>query len=318
MTVVAAIDCGTNSIRLLVAEVDEPSDDLPSLGVLERQMRIVRLGEGVDREGRLAEAAMRRTFDALEEFAALSQRHGVTRTRMVATSATRDAENSDAFAAGVRSRIGVEPDVITGDEEASLAFLGATTGLPSTTAPEPRLVVDIGGGSTEVVLGRPDGIVGLSVDIGCVRLTERYLADDPPSAEQRAAATSAIDSALDRVAQVVPLREAGSLIGLAGTVTTMAAIHLGLTEYDPASIHHSVLPATACQVLSDSLLTSTHDERSALGPMHPGRVDVIGAGSLVLARLVARTGLDVVVSEHDILDGIAYSLLDGAGSGSAG
>lgn len=304
MTRVAAIDCGTNSIRLLVSDIDgETKNDV------ERTMTIVRLGEGVDRTGVLSEAAMGRTFDALEDYQRRIRRHGVELVRMVATSATRDAANRDAFVEGVRARIGVDPEVVTGQEEANLSFRGATWGLSQQLAPGPRLVVDIGGGSTEVVLGEDDVIASASVDVGCVRVTERCFASDPPGRDEQEAAVGVIDVALDTAAAQVPLHRARSMIGLAGTVTTMAGIHLELDRYDPAAIHESVLPADACRRISAELLAEDHAARSARPVMHPGRVDVIAAGSMVLAQLVQRTGLDVVVSERDILDGIAWSVV---------
>ena len=309
---VAAIDCGTNSVRLLVAEPDDQAEGTTRLRDRERTMRIVRLGEGVDRTGRLDPAALERTFAALTDYEARITALGATRVRMVATSASRDAENAADFVAGVQSILGVTPEVISGDQEAALSYRGATAGVGEAAAPSPRLVVDIGGGSTEFVLG--DGPVvraARSVDIGCVRMTERHLCGDPPSSAQVSAATGDIDAAIDRAGEVVPLGQAHSLIGLAGSVTTVAAIHLGLDDYDPAAIHGHVVPAQDVRAISDDLLAMTHDQRAAITVMHPGRVDVIGAGALVLRRILDRTGLDaVVVSEHDILDGIAWSLLE--------
>lgn len=306
---VAAIDCGTNSIRLLVAQARPGSSGLRDL---DRRMQIVRLGEGVDRTGRLDPAALERTFTALRDYADVIGELGAAPTRMVATSATRDAANAEEFVAGVRAIIGVAPEVITGDEEAALSYRGATSGVPADLAPSPRLVVDIGGGSTEFVLGQgPHVLAARSVDIGCVRMTERHLAGDPPDDEQVAAAVADIDAAVAMAARVVPLQQAQSIVGLAGSVTTVAAIHLGLESYDPAAIHGHVLPADDVRAISDDLLAMTHDQRAAISVMHPGRVDVIGAGALVLRRILDATGLpSVVVSEHDILDGIAWSLVE--------
>ena len=307
MTRVAAVDCGTNSIRLLVADVD------PVAGTqvdLDRRMEVVRLGQGVDRTGRLAPDALARTLAALAAYAHRAADLGVERTRMVATSATRDASNREVFVRGVVDVLGVPPEVVTGDEEARLSFTGATRGLPADVT-GPHLVVDIGGGSTELVLGDAAGVrAAISVDVGCVRLTERHLHGDPPTGEQVAAARSDVDAALDRAAAVVPLGEARSLVGLAGSVTTVAGIALDLPAYDPERIHHSRLSSADVHRVARDLLASAHATRAEVPVMHPGRVDVIGAGALVLARIVDRVGLpEVVVSEHDILDGIAWSLV---------
>ncbi|PZF79753.1 Ppx/GppA phosphatase family protein [Jiangella anatolica] len=303
MTRVAAIDCGTNSIRLLVTDLrDGAQHDL------DRRLRIVRLGKDVDRTGVLAPEALDRTFQTLREYAAVIAELGAERVRMVATSATRDAANRDEFVAGVVEVLGVEPEVVSGATEAGLSFDGAVRGLAGDGRP-PYLVVDIGGGSTELALGGGDGVTAArSVDIGCVRLTERRFRSDPPTSEQVAAARADIEAALDEAAAVVPVADARTLVGLAGSVTTVAAIHLGLAEYDSAAIHHSRIPAEQVRAISDHLLTLTHHERLAIGPMHPGRADVIAAGALVLRCVVDRAGVDeVLVSEHDILDGIAWS-----------
>lgn len=315
MTRVAAIDCGTNSVRLLVADADPATGELRDL---HRDMRIVRLGQGVDRTGRLAPEALERTFAACRAYAAVIEEHGVPtdRLRFVATSASRDASNREDFVRGVREILGVEPEVITGDEEAGLSFTGATKELTgSDTYAKPYLVVDIGGGSTEFVLGDSEVRAACSVDIGCVRMTERHLARedgtvvDPPTPERVAAIERDIDSALDRVARTVPLDAAHTLVGLAGTVTTLAAISLDLKEYDSAAIHHSVLPYEAVAAITERLLASTHEERAAIPAMHPGRVDVITSGALILRALMRRIGArEAVVSEHDILDGIGWSL----------
>ena len=309
MTRVAAIDCGTNSIRLLVADLDPTGGTLTDL---DRRMEIVRLGEGVDRTGRLSDAALARTFAACDHYAARIAELGAERVRFVATSASRDAQNRDVFVAGVRERLGVEPEVVPGEEEAALSFAGATrelAGRPGVDAP--YLVVDIGGGSTEFVVGTEKPDAALSVDVGCVRMTERHLRDDPATEAQVAAATADIDAAIDRAAAAVPLDSARSLIGLAGSVTTVSAIALGLEEYDSARIHHSRIPAAQVHEIAARLLAMPRSARARLGVMHPGRVDVIGAGALVLDRIVRRTGVaEVVVSEHDILDGIAWSVAD--------
>ncbi|WP_208761909.1 Ppx/GppA phosphatase family protein [Microbispora hainanensis] len=304
---VAAIDCGTNSVRLLIADIS--GDDLTDV---ERRMEIVRLGQDVDRTGRLAPEALERTFTAMRGYAKLIREHspdGAVPVRVVATSATRDAANRADFVSGVRDIFGVEPEVVSGDEEARLSFTGATRGLAGSAAETPYLVVDIGGGSTEFVVGSRSVEGALSVDIGCVRLTERHLHDDPPGAEAVEAAVADIEAAMDRVEESVPVRTARTLVGLAGSVTTVAGIALGLPAYDPARIHHSRIPAERVHEVSARLLRMTHDERAAIPVMHPGRVDVIGAGALILDRIVRRYGFpEVVVSEHDILDGIAWSL----------
>jgi exopolyphosphatase/guanosine-5'-triphosphate,3'-diphosphate pyrophosphatase len=309
MTRVAAIDCGTNSIRLLIADVD------PSTGALvdlDRRMEVVRLGAGVDRTGEIAPEAMQRTLEATAVYAELCRTAGVSAVRFVATSASRDARNRDEFVTGVRNILGVEPEVIPGSEEAALSFAGATAGLAA-EHDSPFLVVDLGGGSTEVVLG--DGTVeaALSVDIGCVRLTERHLHSDPPTAAELAAATADVDAALDRVAEQVPLALARSLVGVAGTVTTITAHALGLPGYDPVAIHGSTLPIDQVLAACDDLIAMPRSARAALPFMHPGRVDVIGAGSLIWRQVVQRVAAvapitATVTSEHDILDGICWTL----------
>jgi exopolyphosphatase/guanosine-5'-triphosphate,3'-diphosphate pyrophosphatase len=306
-TRVAAIDCGTNSIRLLIADIEQ---DGAALREVDRRMEIVRLGQGVDRTGRLAPEALQRTFSALRDYESAIQKFGAERVRMVATSATRDASNRDEFTDGVRQILGVEPDVATGAEEAALSFTGATAELRGGTVPAPYIVVDIGGGSTEFVLGTSMVEAARSVDIGCVRLTERHLHDDPPTEAQVATARSDIEAALDVVAETVPLQQAESLVGLAGSVTTVAAIALGLEVYEPERIHHSRIPAAQIHDVARGLLGMRRSQRAAIPVMHPGRVDVIGAGALILDVVIHRLGLpEVVVSEHDILDGIALSLV---------
>ena len=299
---VGAVDCGTNSIRLLVADVDgDRKTDV------HREMRVVRLGQGVDRTGELADEAIERTRRALVDYAATCAELGVERVRMVATSATRDARNREAFTAMVQAVLGVAPEVVSGDEEAALSFDGATRGLDP--AQGPFLVMDIGGGSTELVLGTSSPQAALSVDVGCVRLTERHLLDDPPTSAQVAAAEADVDAAIARVREVVPVAQARTAVGLAGSVTTVAAVALELEAYDAERIHLSRIAAADVAAVTTRLLAMTRAERAALPVMHPGRVDVIGAGALVLATLVDRLGLaDVVVSEADILDGIAWSV----------
>ncbi|WP_236243563.1 Ppx/GppA phosphatase family protein [Streptomyces sp. CC228A] len=304
MTRVAAVDCGTNSIRLLVADVDPETDEVVDL---DRRMTIVRLGQGVDRTGRLAPEALERTFAACREYAAVIEELGAQKLRFVATSASRDAENRDDFVRGVRDILGVEPEVVTGDQEADFSFTGATKELDGT---DTYLVVDIGGGSTEFVVGTEHARAARSVDIGCVRLTERHVRTDPPSRDEVAAISADVRAALDLAEQTVPLREADTLVGLAGSVTTVAAVALGLEAYDSSVIHGSRISAEQVAEVTDRLLAMTHDERAAIPVIHPGRVDVIIAGALVLREVMERVGArEVVVSEHDILDGIALSLV---------
>ncbi|MCO5972197.1 Ppx/GppA phosphatase family protein [Actinoallomurus soli] len=359
-TRVAAVDCGTNSVRLLIADIVDGR-----LTDLERRMEIVRLGQGVDKTGRLAPEALDRTFAAMRGYAKLIAAHDVTgtpiRTRVVATSATRDASNRDEFVRGVVDIFGVEPEVITGEEEARLSFIGATKDLSALRPMRPYLVVDIGGGSTEFVFGTAEVEAARSVDIGCVRLTERHLRSDPPSPEQVAAAVADIDAALAGVRDghaagvpgppgngaagadpaaaaralaegtdplaarpladgasarpaehlpAVPVAEARTLVGLAGSVTTVAGIALDLPAYDSERIHLSRIKARQVHDVTRTLLRSTHDERSGIGVMHPGRVDVIGAGALILDRIMREYAFaDLIVSERDILDGIAWSLV---------
>jgi exopolyphosphatase/guanosine-5'-triphosphate,3'-diphosphate pyrophosphatase len=310
MTRVAAVDCGTNSIRLLVADIAPGPDSSagPRLVELTRRMEIVRLGAGVDRTGELAPEALERTLAALRGYAAEIDQLGATRVRMVATSATRDARNRGELVDGVRAILGVDPEVITGDEEAALSYAGAAAELPD--AATPILVADIGGGSTELVLGDASGVLAArSVNVGCVRLAERHFRSDPPDPAEAAAIVADVHAALDLAAEVVPLRGAATLVGVAGTVTTVAALAAGLPAYDSERIHLLSTPADAVAEITGKLLTMTHAERAALPVMHPGRVDVIAAGALVLRTLVERVGLPAVIaSERDILDGIAFSL----------
>jgi exopolyphosphatase/guanosine-5'-triphosphate,3'-diphosphate pyrophosphatase len=337
---VAAIDCGTNSLRLLIADVDLRDGELTDV---QRRMKIVRLGQGVDATGRLAPVALARTLGVLREYAQSIRQAGATAVRMVATSATRDASNAAEFVHGVVNILGVPPEVITGEEEALLSFTGATAELTGTdgnaggvaSLPAPYLVVDIGGGSTEFVVGgagltamtpaaapladsagRNPGAAtqapelrAISMDIGCVRLTERYLHADPPTPDEVTAAMAAIDAAIATAADAVPVTAARTLVGLAGSVTTVAAVALGLPGYDAARIHHARISASQVHEVTQRLLGQTREERAAIGAMHPGRVDVIGAGALVLDRVLTRLGFaEVVASEHDILDGIAWSV----------
>jgi exopolyphosphatase/guanosine-5'-triphosphate,3'-diphosphate pyrophosphatase len=298
---VAAIDCGTNAIRLLVADVSGTE-----LTDVVRHMEIVRLGEGVDRTGRLAPAAIGRTRAALADYAARIRAAGAERVRMVATSATRDAANADEFHAMVHDTLGLAPEVISGDEEARLSFTGAVRGL---AAPGPYLVVDIGGGSTEFVVGDTDVAAAVSVDIGCVRMTERHLHSDPPTPREIAAAEADIADHVVRALSAVRAAGARRLIGLAGSVTTVTGLALGLSGYEAERIHHAEVSYTDVAKVTADLLSATRERRVALPVMHPGRADVIGAGALILRVVMERSGLDpVIASEHDILDGIAFGL----------
>ncbi|WP_433876355.1 exopolyphosphatase [Sinomonas atrocyanea] len=323
---VAGIDCGTNSIRLLVADAgaDGPAahdggaaaERPPRLADVHREMRIVRLGQGVDATGELAPEALERTFAVADDYAATIRSLGAERIRFVATSATRDARNRGVFVDGIRARLGVEPEVVSGDEEAALSFAGAASVLALESG-VPVLVVDLGGGSTEFVLGDAQGVrAARSVDIGCVRLTERHLRSDPPTPEQIAAAEADVDAGIEQALATVPLAEARAVIGVAGSVTTLTAHALQLPSYLPERIHGTELPAAQIAAACTSLLEMSHAERAALPYMHPGRVDVIGAGALVWRRILARMGeltdgriATAVTSEHDILDGIALSAL---------
>jgi len=308
VSAVAAIDCGTNTIKLLVAEVDGSA-----LGRhLARETRMVRLGEGVDRTGRLSEAALGRAFAAIEDYARLIGEHAVDRIRFCATSATRDAANGADFAAGVRERLGCDIEVVTGAEEARLAFSGAVRHLRSTPV-DPVLVVDIGGGSTELVLGAGTSSEAVpraahSMDIGSVRLHERHLHTDPPTAAEVAACVADIDAHLD--ASPVDVTAAATVVGVAGTVLTVVASALDLPEYDADAIDQAVVPVAQVREVVDRLVGLTVAERLELPYMHPGRADVIDAGSLILARVLARARVDsLLASEADILDGIAWSLV---------
>jgi exopolyphosphatase/guanosine-5'-triphosphate,3'-diphosphate pyrophosphatase len=271
-------------------------------------MEIVRLGQGVDRTGMLAPEAIERTRLALAGYAEQIERLGAARVRMVATSASRDARNAEDFRAMVTATLGHPPEVVSGDEEARLSFSGAVRGLP----PARYLVVDIGGGSTELVVGSSNVDAAISVDIGCVRITERHLHGDPPTGAQIAAATADVTAAVDRALRTVDAAGVDKVVGLAGSVTTVAAIALELTRYQPERIHHAEVSTVDCVRIAGSLLGMTAAGRLAIPVMHPGRADVIGAGALILRTILERAGSgSVIASEHDILDGIAYSLRPG-------
>ena len=295
---VAAIDCGTNSIRLLISQ-----DGREIL----REMEIVKLGEGIDRTKNFSPAAVERTLNALHRFKELIDQHEVVRVRFCATSATRDAQNREIFTGPVEEILGIAPEVIVGIEEARLSFLGATSELPAIDAP--FLVVDIGGGSTEFVMGERSVSAAISVDIGCVRMTERHFKSDPPTAAEISATKQDINQAIDEVLGAVPIKSAKTLVAVAGTATTVAAAALDLPGYARDAIHGARISAERTLEISAWLLTLTKQERAALGYMHPGRVEVIAAGALVLAEIMKRSGAEeFIASERDILDGIVATL----------
>ena len=299
---VAAIDCGTNSIRLLIADIDGAN-----FREIHREMEIVRLGQGVDKTGQFHPDAIVRTLAAVDKFAIEIAKRGVEKIRFCATSATRDATNRDLFIDGVRERLGIAPEVIPGEVEAALSFQGATRDFPATDGP--FLVIDIGGGSTEFVFGTTTVEFAKSMNIGCVRMTERHFTGGDADPGQIAAAIEDIDEAIAQAAKIVPITQSKTLIAVAGTATTVAAAALELSTYDRYSIHLSRISAEKVHAVSKAFLSMKREDCEALGYMHPGRVDVIGAGSLVLSRIMLATGAtEFVASESDILDGMAWSL----------
>ncbi len=307
---VAAIDCGTNSIRLLVAE--EQSDG--HLRDIARDMRIVRLGYGVDRTGRLDPEAIDRTLAATRDYAKIIDERAVEGVRFAATSASRDAENRAEFIDGVREILGIEPEVIAGTEEASLSYRGAVATLPD-PGPSPRLIVDIGGGSTELVYGEEEPRAEVSLDMGSVRLTERHLSANRVSEGDIDAATRDIDALLDSASATIDFASVRGVVGVAGTVTTLTAVALGLEKYTPEVSHGASIDAEQFTALSYRILRSTSEELATFPAIHPGRIDVIGAGALIWARILERVASEgrldrVTTSEHDILDGLAMSVLD--------
>ena len=300
---VAAIDCGTNSIRLLIADIDGTN-----FREIVREMEIVRLGQGVDKTGQFNPDAITRTLAAVDTYARTIAAKGVEKIRFCATSATRDATNRDLFIDGVKERLGIEPEVIPGEVEAALSFQGATKDFNKTEGP--FLVIDIGGGSTEFVFGSDKVEFAKSMNIGCVRMSERHFTGGEAEPGQIAEATADIDEAIAQAAKIVPIKDAKTLIAVAGTATTVAAAALDLPEYDRYSIHLSRISAEKTHAISKQFLAMSRDARAALGYMHPGRVDVIGAGALVLSRIMYATGAsEFVASESDILDGMAWSLV---------
>jgi exopolyphosphatase/guanosine-5'-triphosphate,3'-diphosphate pyrophosphatase len=300
---VAAIDCGTNSIRLLIADIDGGN-----FREIHRDMEVVRLGQGVDKTGQFHPDAIVRTLAAVDKFAIEIAKRGIEKIRFCATSATRDATNRDLFIDGVKARLGIAPEVIPGEVEAALSFQGATRDFPVTDGP--FLVIDIGGGSTEFVFGTTEVEFAKSVNIGCVRMTERHFTGGDADPGQIAAAIEDIDEAIAQAAKIVPITQSKTLIAVAGTATTVAAAALDLGSYDRYAIHLSRISAEKVHATSKSFLSMKREDREALGYMHPGRVDVIGAGSLVLSRIMLATGAaEFVASESDILDGMAWSLV---------
>ncbi len=300
---VAAIDCGTNSIRLLIADIDGKN-----FREIIRTMEIVRLGQGVDETGQFHPDAIARTLVAVDTIAFQIVKRGVEKIRFCATSATRDATNRHLFIDGVKERLGIEPEVISGEEEAALSFKGAIQGLPQSAGP--FLVVDIGGGSTEFVFGIDRVLSARSVNIGCVRMSERHFKSDPATSAEIEVARRDIQAAISDAATFVPIREAKTLIAVAGTATTVAAAATALEFYDRYAIHLSRISAEKTHEISQMFLAQTREKRAAHGYMHPGRVDVIGAGALVLSEIMKATGAqEFVASETDILDGIAASLV---------
>jgi exopolyphosphatase/guanosine-5'-triphosphate,3'-diphosphate pyrophosphatase len=309
MTRVAAIDIGTNSVRLLVAEVTA-GDPGASLVTLDRRMRITRLGQGVHASHRLAPDAIERTLTVLREYRGVIDDLGVEHVRATATSAARDSENRDEFFGPATEVLGQSPELLSGEEEARLSFLGATTGLD---APGPFLVIDIGGGSTELVVGTTEPEALRSLDVGCVRITEQWLESDPPAPEELSNAVSAVrDELADVVREIPSIRDAATVVGLAGTITTVAAIEQGLPEYDRDRIHHFRLTRTAAEEVFRTLAIESAEERRHNPGLEAERVDVIVGGVVVLVSIFRTLDLDeILVSEADILDGLASSIVAG-------
>ncbi len=305
---VAALDCGTNTLRLFIATMDERG----RLVEVTRQLRFAGLGQRVDATGRFADEAMERGWTIVDEYLPMIEESGCTKARFVATSAARDASNREVFFAGVRSRLGIEPELISGDEEAQLSFVGALAG--GRLSGDPVLVMDSGGGSTELVSGAASGAISqaVSLNIGSRRVRERYLHSDPPTADQIALARAEVNRMLDECP--VELGDAATFIGVAGTVTTMVALHLGLRQYERERVHGASMTAAETAVLAEKLLGMTVDEVLALGPVAPERAKVLCGGALVVAEVAKRVPADLQASESDILDGIVLSILrDGRG-----
>lgn len=311
---IGAIDCGTNSLRLLITESTQTGQGY-RLKELERVMKVVRLGEGVDSTGEFSPAALERTFTVAQEYSALLQKYGVDSLRFVATSATRDAKNRQLFISGIKEILGVTPEVISGSQEAELSYTGAVSALNETDGL--TLVIDLGGGSTEFVLGDHSGVqAARSIDIGCVRLSERHSMSNPPTPEQTRLVRADVDAALDTVFSVLDVGTLQRVVGVAGTVTTVTAQALALASYDAQTINGTTLSLKTATRAAAELTAMTGAERAALGFMHPGRVDVIGTGALIWSRILNRLHQEtqgaittVTTSEYDILDGIALSQL---------
>ena len=303
---VAAIDCGTNSIRLLITDFDSKTNQMTDVI---REMRIVRLGEGIDKTKRFSEAALARTFAAIDEYATLIKQNHVEKIRFVATSATRDAENKSIFFDGVSARLMIEAEVISGEAEANLSFIGATKSLADKYQP-PYLVIDLGGGSTELVLGETSPIAAYSMNVGCVRMTERHAPGGNPNSAQLAQIKSDVAAALQLAFEKVDVKKANTVIGVAGTVTTVAAHALKLSEYNPEALHGAEITSEEISQTAQDFIAMTFEQRAALKYMHPGRVEVITAGSIVLAEVVKQIGAKkIIASERDILDGVAWSIV---------
>jgi exopolyphosphatase / guanosine-5'-triphosphate,3'-diphosphate pyrophosphatase len=303
---IAGIDCGTNSIRLLINDFSQDNNQMHEIV---REMRIVRLGEGVDKNKRFSEAALKRTFEAIDEYAQLISENKVDKIRFVATSATRDAENKEEFFSGVRARLNIEAEVITGEVEAALSFMGATKSLAA-NYPPPYLIIDLGGGSTELVLGDKSPIAAYSMDVGCVRMTERHSPGGNPTVEQIKSIREDVANQLIKAKQVVAVDTANTVIGVAGTVTTVAAHVLNISSYDPDLLHGAEITSDSITKTAEDFARLSFAERGKLPYMHPGRVEVITAGSIVLDEVVKGINAKrIIASERDILDGVTWSLV---------
>jgi exopolyphosphatase / guanosine-5'-triphosphate,3'-diphosphate pyrophosphatase len=303
---IAGIDCGTNSIRLLINDFSQDNNQMHEIV---REMRIVRLGEGVDKNKRFSEAALKRTFEAIDEYAQLISENKVDKIRFVATSATRDAENKEEFFSGVRARLNIEAEVITGEVEAALSFMGATKSLAA-NYPPPYLIIDLGGGSTELVLGDKSPIAAYSMDVGCVRMTERHSPGGNPTVEQIKSIREDVANQLIKAKQVVAVDTANTVIGVAGTVTTVAAHVLNISSYDPDLLHGAEITSDSITKTAEDFTRLSFAERGKLPYMHPGRVEVITAGSIVLDEVVKGINAKrIIASERDILDGVTWSLV---------
>jgi len=301
---VAAIDCGTNSIRLLISDIDTATNTATDLV---REMRIVRLGEGVDKTNAFLPSALERTFKAVDEYEKLLLKHNVEHVRFVATSATRDAQNKAMFIKGVIDRLRIVPEVIAGVEEAALSFDGATRSLRQKHT-APFLVIDLGGGSTELVIGDKEPTGAYSMDVGCVRMTERHTPGGNPTKEQEEAIRTDVRNALKVAGTKVDWKKAQTVVGVAGTITTVAAHVLNLKTYDPDVLHGAIITAEQISQTAQDFISLTPTQRGALPYMHEGRIEVITAGSIVLDEVMKGIGAKTLIaSERDILDGVTWS-----------